>query len=98
MNLKPLADKIVIEKIEANKQTKSGLFIPDVAQEKPQIGIVIAVGEGVLEEIGTSAVRRHYVNIDDKVVFQKYGGTEITIDDKKFFIISQKDVLAVIED
>jgi chaperonin GroES len=97
MNLKPVGDKIVVEKIEANKQTKSGLFIPEVAQEKPQIGIVIAVGEEGLWIEGLNGFR-YYAHVGDKIVFQKYGGTEITVDDKKFFIISQKDILAVIEE
>jgi chaperonin GroES len=96
MNLNPVGDKIVVEKVEANKQTKSGLLIPETAQEKPQIGIVVSVGEGLWID-GLNAFR-YYAHVGDKIVFQKYGGTEITVDDKKFFIISQKDILARIEE
>lgn len=96
MELRPIFDKIVVEKIEANKQTKSGLLIPETAQEKPHSGIVISVGHGFFSE--ETERNEHYVKVGDKVIFQKYGGTEVEVEDKKLYIISEKDVLAVIKE
>jgi len=74
MNLKPLGDRVVVKASEAEEQTKSGLFIPDTAKEKPQKGIVIAVGEGKYREDGTRVPVD--VKVDDVVIYGKYGGTE----------------------
>ena len=91
MRLKPLGDRIVIRQIEAEDVTASGIVLPDTAQEKPQRGEVLAVGEGRYED----GVR---IPLDlvagDEVIYSKYGGTEVTIDDEDLLILRESDVLA----
>ncbi len=87
--IKPLADRVVIEPKEAEKQTAAGLFIPDTAKEKPQQGVVLAVGPGKKDE-------PMEVKVGDMVLYGKYAGTEVTIDDKKYLIVKQSDILAII--
>jgi len=82
MNLKPLGDRVVVKASEAEEQTKSGLFIPDTAKEKPQKGIVIAVGEGKYREDGTRVPVD--VKVDDVVIYGKYGGTEVKVDGEDY--------------
>ncbi len=88
--IKPLADRVVIEPKEAETKTASGLYIPDTAKEKPQQGTVVAVGAGKKDEAME-------LKVGDKVLYGKYAGTEVTFDDKKYLIMKQSDVLAVIE-
>ena len=90
MNVKPLADRVLIEPKEAEKKTASGLFIPDTAKEKPQEGKVLAVGSGKKDE-------PMELKAGDKVLYGKYAGTEITVDGKSYMIMRQSDVLAVIK-
>jgi len=92
-SLRPLADRVVVRPLEDTEQKKGGLFIPDTAKEKPQQGEVIAVGPGAMEEGKRIPVE---VEVGQKVLFGKYSGTEVTIDDNKLLIIKQSDVLAVI--
>lgn len=95
MNLKPLGSRVVIEPIEQEEVTASGIVIPDTAKEKPQQGIILAVGPGDRDDDGK------YIPMDvkagEKVLFAKYAGTEIKIDGKKLLILRESDLLAIIE-
>lgn len=91
INLKPLADRVVIEPMAAETKTASGIYIPDTAQEKPQKGKVLAVGCGTKDE-------EMKLKVGDKVLYGKYAGTEINIDNEKYLIMRQSDVLAIIEE
>ena len=94
--IKPLADRIVVKAVEAQQTTASGLVIPDTAQEKPQEGEVIAVGPGRFNEDGDERVPMD-ISVGDRVIYSKYGGTEIKYDDQEVLILGARDVLAVIE-
>ena len=87
--IKPLADRVVVEPKEAETKTASGLYIPDTAKEKPQQGAVIAVGPG------TKDVEME-VKVGDVVLYGKYAGTEVSFEDKKYLIMKQSDILAII--
>jgi len=89
IKIKPLADRVVIEPQAAEVKTASGLIIPDSAQEKPQKGTIVAVGQGTKDVVME-------VKIGDVVLYGKYSGTEITIDSKNYLIMKQNDILAVI--
>ena len=93
MKLQPLEDRIVVRPSEAEETTASGLVIPDTAKEKPQQGEVLAVGSGRRTE-NTGELVPLDVKVGDKVVYSKYGGTEITIDGEDLLILSSRDVLA----
>ncbi len=94
--LRPLYDKIVVKRYEEQEQrTASGIIIPDTAKEKPQMGEVIAVGDGKVLQNGQ--VLPPKVKVGDKVVFNKYAGTEVELDGEKFLIMSEDEVLAIIE-
>ncbi|MBB6030165.1 chaperonin GroES [Oceanithermus desulfurans] len=93
--IKPLADRVVVEPIEEEVTTKGGIVLPDTAKEKPQRGKVIAVGSGKLLENGERVPLE--VKEGDIVVFAKYGGTEIEIDGNEYIILSERDLLAVVE-
>ncbi|MBK5217196.1 MAG: co-chaperone GroES [Propionibacteriales bacterium] len=94
VTIKPLEDRIVIKAIEAEQTTASGLVIPDTAKEKPQEGEVIAVGPGRIDDNGNRVPLD--VAIGDKVIFSKYGGTEIKYDGDELLILSARDILAVV--
>ena len=87
--IKPLADRVVIEPQEAQTRTASGIYIPDTAKEKPQQGTVVAAGPGKNDETME-------VKVGDVVLYGKYAGTEVTVDDKKYLIVKQSDILAII--
>jgi chaperonin GroES len=89
MKLKPLDDRVVIETKELEEKNVGGIIIPDTAKEKPQIGEVIAVG--------TDEELQKMVKVGDKILYGKYGGTEVDIEDKKYLIVSRSDLLAIIE-
>ena len=91
-SLKPLDDRIVVKAIEEEDTTASGLVIPDTAKERPQEGEVIAVGPGRFEEGQRIPMD---VKVGDKVIYSKYGGTEVKIDNVEYLILSARDVLAV---
>jgi len=94
--LRPLYDKIVVKRQEEQEQrTASGIIIPDTAKEKPQIGEVIAVGEGKLLNNGQIVPPK--VKVGDKIIFNKYAGTEVELDGEKYLIMSLDEVLAIIE-
>jgi chaperonin GroES len=96
MNVRPLHDKILIKRIDAPQMTKGGLVIPDTAKEKPQEGKVIAIGKGKILENGK--VVPLSVKSEDRILFSKYGGTEIKLDGEDYIILDENEVLAVIED
>ena len=91
-NLEPLEDRIVVKPGEAEETTVSGIVIQDTAKEKPQEGEVIAVGPGRFEEGNRVPMD---VKVGDKVIYSKYGGTEVTVDGEDYLILSARDVLAV---
>ena len=93
--LKPLADRVIIEVLAKEEKTKSGIVLPDTAKEKPQEGKVVAVGSGKVLENGQKVAPE--VKVGDKVIFSKYAGTEVKVDDKELLILSDRDVLAIIE-
>ena len=95
MALKPLDDRIVVKPGEAEERTASGLVIPDTAKEKPQRGVVLAVGPGRRAE-STGEVVPMAVSEGDTVVYSKFGGTEITVDGEDLLILSARDVLAIV--
>jgi chaperonin GroES len=94
MNLRPLGDRVVLKPVEKEEMTKSGLYLPDTAKEKPQEGIVEAVGTGRILDNGQKVPME--LRVGDKVLYAKYAGNEFKIDDVEYLIISEKDVLAVV--
>ncbi len=92
--IKPLGDRVVILPAEADTKTKSGIVIPDTSKEKPQKGKVIAVGSGKLLDNGQRAAME--VKVDDNVIFNKYSGTEVKVDDVEYLVIRESDILAVL--
>ncbi|WMJ74258.1 co-chaperone GroES [Cytophagaceae bacterium ABcell3] len=89
VNLKPLADRVLVEPAAAEEKTASGIIIPDTAKEKPQKGSVVAVGEGKKDEPMT-------VKVGDTVLYGKYAGTELTVDGKDYLIMRESDIFAVL--
>ena len=96
MKIRPLHDRILVERLEEEEKTKGGIIIPDTAKEKPIQGRVVAVGNGKLMDNGE--VKPLDVKEGDKILFGKYAGTEVKIDDKEYLIMREDDVLGVIED
>ena len=94
MNLKPLGDRVVIEHVEQNEKSAGGIFLPDTAKEKPQEGLVAAVGTGRVNDDGKTIAMT--VKVGDRVIYSKYSGSEVKIDGKEFLIVGEKDVLAVV--
>src|SRR5258708_6200174 len=94
MNLKPLGDRVVVKPIEREEMTKSGIVLPDTAKEKPQEGIVEAVGSGRILDSGQKVPME--LAVGDKVLYAKYAGNEFKLDEIEYLIISEKDVLAVV--
>ena len=95
MNLKPLADRLVVEPIEQEEVTAGGIILPETAKEKPQQGKVIAAGPGRTDEDGKRIPMD--VSVGDKVLYAKYSGTEIKLDGKKLLILRESDILAIVE-
>ena len=94
MKLSPLGDRIVLKQLEAEETTKSGIVLPGQSKEKPQQAEVIAVGPGGMVDGKEVAMQ---VKVGQKVIYSKYAGTEVKLDDEEFIIVKQNDVLAVIE-
>ena len=94
MKLVPLGDRVVLKQQEAEQKTKSGIILPDSAKEKPQEAIVIAVGPG--KEVD-GKMSQMQVKEGDKVIYTKYAGTEIKVDDEEYVIVDQSDIIAVVE-
>ncbi len=95
MKLVPLNDKIVIERLEADEKTAGGIILPDTAKEKPKQGKVVSLGDGKLLEDGKRA--QFQVKVGDKVLFTSYAGNEVTHEGKEFLIMTEDDVLAVVD-
>ncbi len=95
MNLRPLEDRIVVRPLEAEERTASGLVIPDTAKEKPQQGEVLAVGPGKRSDTSGELIPVD-VKVGDKVVYSKYGGTEISVAGEDLLILNSRDVLAIV--
>ncbi len=94
IELKPLADRVVVEPLEQEEKTASGIILPETAKEKPQEGKIIAAGPGRLDDKGKRVAME--VAVGDKVLYAKYSGTEIKIEGKKLLILKESDVLAVV--
>ncbi len=94
MKLKPLGDRVIVKQAEAETQTKSGLYLADTAKEKPQRGTVLAVGEGALNDKGERVPVG--LNVDDVVIYGKYGGTEVKIDGEEYIILRADDIYAIV--
>ena len=94
VSIKPLEDRIVVQALEAETTTASGIVIPDTAKEKPQEGMVIAVGPGRIDDNGNRVPLD--VAVGDKVIYSKYGGTEVKYSGEDYLILSARDVLAVV--
>jgi len=95
MKVQPLADRIIVEVLEAKEITKGGIVLPDSAKEKPQEAKVVAVGKGKVSDEGK--VITPEVKIGDTILFGKYTGSEITVDDKEYLILKEEDILAIVK-
>ena len=94
--LKPLGSRVVVKALDREETTKSGIYLPDTAKEKPQEGRVLAVGPGGFDKNGNKVTMT--LKEGDRVLFQKYAGTEFKLDDEELIVLSQDDVLALVED
>jgi chaperonin GroES len=95
VNLRPLADRVVIKPLEREEVTKSGIVLPDTAREKPQEGLIEAVGNGRYNEQSGQRVALD-VKVGDRVIYAKYAGSEVKIDEVEYLILSEKDILAIV--
>ena len=95
MKIQPLGDRLVVEVLEAKEKTKGGIVLPDTAKEKPQEGKVVAVGKGRTSEDGKIVPLQ--VKVGDKILYGKYSGTEINLEEKEYLIVKEEDVLAVVK-
>jgi chaperonin GroES len=95
MNIRPLQDRIIVKRLAEEQKTKGGIIIPDTAKEKPIEGKVIAVGKGKVADDGK--LIKLEVKVGDKVLFNKYGGTEVKIDGAEYLIMREDDILGIIE-
>lgn len=95
MKIQPLGDRVVIEVLEAKEKTKGGIVLPDTAKEKPQEGKVVAAGKGKLTDDGKVVPLE--AKVGDKVLYGKYSGTEVNIDEKEYLIVKEEDILAVVK-
>jgi chaperonin GroES len=94
INLKPLADRVIVKPLEAEEKTKGGIILPDTAKEKPIEGTVIAVGPGKVSEDGKTV--KPEVKVGDKVLYGKYSGTEVTVEGEEYLIMRESDIFAVV--
>ena len=94
MKMKPLSDRIVVKPQAAEEKTASGIILPDTAKEKPQLGIVVAVGKGKMSDSGNMI--KMDVKVNDKVLYGKYSGTEITFEGDELLIMRESDILAIL--
>ncbi|MEQ8768486.1 MAG: co-chaperone GroES [Planctomycetota bacterium] len=93
--IRPLNDKILVKRVEAEEKTKGGIVLPDTAKEKPKEGVVIALGDGKVLESGERAAFQ--LKEKDRVIFSSYAGTEIKVDGEEFLIMSEDDILAILD-
>ena len=96
VNIKPLEDRILVQSLEAEQTTASGLVIPDTAKEKPQEGNVVAVGPGRFDEAGEKRIPLD-VKVGDVVIYSKYGGTEVKYSGTEYLLLGARDILAIVE-
>ncbi len=96
MKIRPLADKVLVQRIEAENKTAGGIVLPDTAKEKPQKGKIISVGEGKVLDDGT--VKKPQVKKGDMVLFTSYAGTEVKVEGKEYLIMEESDIMAIIEE
>ena len=94
MNIRPLGERIVLKVLESEEKTKSGIVLPDTAKEKPQMGEVLAVGNGRILDNGQKVALE--VKPGDKVLFAKYAGTEVKLDGEEYMVLKESDVLAIV--
>jgi chaperonin GroES len=94
LKLKPLADRVVVEPVEQEEMTAAGIYVPETAKEKPQEALVVAIGPGRLLDNGERAPME--VKEGDRVIFAKYAGTEFKLDETKYLILGEKDILAIL--
>ncbi|MGI6575527.1 MAG: co-chaperone GroES [bacterium] len=95
MKVKPVGDRVLVKPIAKEEKTKSGIVLPDTAKEKPQEGEVIAVGTGKMLENGQKVALE--VKEGDKVIYSKFAGTEVKLDEEEYLILSERDILAIVE-
>ena len=95
MNLKPLGDKVIVEILNAEEKTKGGIVLPDTAQEKPQQGKVIAVGNG--KTLSNGKVVPPSVKPGDRIIFGKYSGNEVAVGENEYLIVNEEDILAIVK-
>ncbi len=96
VSIKPLEDRILVQPLDAEQTTASGLVIPDTAKEKPQEGNVLAVGPGRFDDEGENRIPLD-ISVGDTVIYSKYGGTEVKYNNEEYLILSARDVLAIVE-
>ncbi len=94
MKMKPLGDRVVLKQVEIEEKTKSGIILPDSAKEKSQEALVVAVGPGKAVDGRLTPMQ---VKEGDKVIYSEYAGTEVELDDKKYIIVGQDDIIAIVE-
>ncbi len=94
MNIKPLADRVVVQPSEPEEKKQGGIIIPDTAKEKPQQGKVVAIGKGKVTESGETVPME--VKVGDTVLYGKYSGTEVTVDEEELLIMRESDILAIL--
>ena len=94
MNVKPLADRVLVEPLEAAEKTAGGIYIPDNAKEKPQKGRIVAAGPGKISDAGS--LMKMEVKAGDTILYGKYSGTEVNVDGKEYLIMRESDILAII--
>ena len=95
MAIQPLADRVLVKALEAETKTKGGIVLPDTAKEKPQKGEIIAVGTGKFLEDGTK--KNLEVKVGDRILYGKYAGTEIKVEDQEYLILREEDILAIVK-
>ena len=94
MNVRPLHDRIIVQRLEEGEQKVGGIIIPDTAKEKPQVGEVIAVGPGARDDDGERIPMD--VSVGDKVLYSKFAGTEVKLDTGEYLVLSERDILAIV--
>ena len=94
MKLKPLHDRVIVQRLEEDEKTKGGIYIPDSAKEKPSEGKIIAVGSGKILEDGS--IRKLDVKVGDRILFAKYAGTDVTVEGDEYIILREEEILGVV--
>ncbi|MFH0883074.1 MAG: co-chaperone GroES [bacterium] len=97
MKIRPIDERVLLKVVESETKTSGGIIIPDTAHEKPQIGKVIAIGDDVISKDNERKPLSKVIKVGSKVLFAKYGGTEVKVDGEELLLVSRNDILAVIE-